>query len=507
MIKKISLLSFTIGLLLNLPASADTHAPTAKNSNLNAPSLSSKKNLTGNAGTDAIEGPNDLPTKGPLYLPIDLDVPGQSFVSSGPYIGIPLEYSGSNLIINSPNVNEDIALLKIRKNITQRLIDLGRPIESMGSHILLSGIIEGQALYRTAGGGNNNTSDIDLTTVNLDAYVLGPSNWTSGLLEFSYDNNIGTQTGSFSSNDRLKNSRVFVNKAFVVLGDFQLSPFYLSFGQMYVPFGVYSSTMISSPLTKILGRTQARALVIGYKQQTENSLNISGYIFHGPSYVAHPSRINNGGINIDYAFKMRSVHADVGMGVIGNIADSQGMQYTGNSNNFPPLFGGFSGPTETFTNNEGEVVQISTGEEELAHRVPAYNLHTLLGIGDNIQVIGELVAASTSFASEDLAYNSAGAKPVAWSLEGVYNIPRFHKPTSISISYQQSHEALALGLPAKRVSMAINTSYWKSTLQSFELRHDINYGEGTTSAGSGVEGPGGGGHPVNMATFQFDYYF
>lgn len=462
---------------------------------------------TGNAGTDAIEGATDLPTSGPLYLPVDLDVPGQSFVSSGPYIGIPLEYSGSNLIINSPSVNEDITLLNIRKNINQRLAALGRPNDSLGSHILLSGLIEGQALYKT-NGGHNNSSDIDLTTANLDAFIMGPSRWTSGFFEFSYDNNIGTQTGSFSSNDRTLNSRVYVNKAFVILGDFQQSPFYSSFGQMYVPFGVYSTTMVSSPLTKIMARTQARAIVVGYQQQTTNSLNVSTYIFHGPSGVSHEvNRINNGGVNIDYNFKMRHVNADMGVGVITNIADSQGMQFTGNNNNNPPLFGGFGGPTETFTDEFGIVQQIDTGDETLEHRVPAYDFHTILGVGDNLQFIGEYITASTNFSPEDMTYNDHGAKPQAWNLEAVYNMPWFEKPTSISAGYQRSKEALAIGLPAQRYSVVLNRSFFKNTLQSLEFRHDINYGSKATSTGSGVEGPSGGGKAVNMVTLQFDYYF
>lgn len=452
-------------------------------------------------------GPSSLPASGPLYLPVDLDVPGQSFVSSGPYIGIPLEFSGSNLIVNSPNVNEDIALLKIRKNIAQRLSDLLRPQDTSGSHVLLSGLVESQGIYRAAGGGEHNTSDIDLTTVNFDAYILGPSSWTSGLIEFSYDNNIGTETGSFSSNDRMFNSRVYVNKAFVVLGNFQQSPFYSSFGQMYVPFGVYSTTMVSSPLTKILGRTQARALVVGYQQQSTNSLNVSGYVFRGPSHVGDKHRVNNGGLNIDYRFQMNSVNADMGVGMIANLADSQGMQFTGNNNNNPPLFGGFGGPTETFTNSSGVVEQINTGNEELEHRVPAINLHALLGIGDNTQLIGEFVGATTSFSPEDMTYDGDGAKPYAWSIEVVRNLPRFKKPTSLSIGYQRSQEALAIGLPKIRYSAVINTSYWKSTLQSLEFRHDINYGDDATSSGSGVTGPSGGGHSVNMVTFQFDYYF
>jgi hypothetical protein len=482
------------------------HNTSAKKTN-QPMSLAAEEKDVQTPDTNQIQGPTDLPQAGAQYLPVDLDVPGQSFVSSGPYIGIPLEYSGANLIINSPNVNEDIALLNIRKNIAQRLSALGRTGDSSGSHILLSGIIEGQALDR-AGSGSTNTSDIDLTTANLDAYILGPTSWTSGLLELAYDNNIGTETGSFSSNDRTLNSRVFVNKAFVVLGNFQQSPFYTSFGQMFVPFGVYSTTMISSSLPKILSRIQARAITVGYKQQAENSLNLSAYIFHGATEIDGSSNINNGGLNAAYSFKMMQVNASVGGGVVANIADSQGMQFTGNNNNTPPLFGGFGGPVETYTNSVGVVTQASTGNEEIAHRVPAYDVHANIGIGDNIQLLGEYVISSTSFSASDLTFNGSGARPQALQLEGVYNLAWFVKPTSISLGYGMSKEALAIGLPAQRYSFAVNRSFWKNTLQTLELRHDINYAEWNTATGSEVPNlMTGTSTSSNMVTLQFDYYF
>ncbi len=464
------------------------------------------------ASSDQIEGPTDLPKSGPLYLPVDFDVPGQSFVSSGPYIGIPLEYSGSNLIVNSPSVNEDIILLKLRKNIIQRLEAYGRPDEANGSHILLSGTIQGQALFSNNTANTNNQSDINLTKAAFDAYVLGPSTWTSGLLELSYDNNIGTQTGSFSSNNRTQNSRVFVNKAFVVIGDFLQSPFYASFGQMFVPFGVFASTMVSSPITQTLARVQARAIVFGYKQQSENNFYASTYIFKGPSHGSAVDRINNGGINLGYGFKMNQVNANVGAGVIANIADSQGMQFTGNQFiGNQPSFAGFGGPTVlnnvVTTTGTTSVVSVNTGSEKLVHRVPAYDAHALLGFGDNIQVIGEYIAASTNFNPTDMTFNSHGARPQALTLEGIYNIPWFPKHTSMALSYSMSKNALAIGLPAKRYSFVVNQSWWKDTLESLELRHDINYSASSRSTGSNVQGPSGTGQAVNMLTLQFSYFF
>ena len=291
-------------------------------------------------------------------------------------------------------------------------------------------------------------------------------------------------------------------RPFCVLG------FVWVFGQMFVPFGVYSNTLVSDPLTKTLGRVQARAIVLGYKQQSINNFYASAYAFQGASHASATTRVNNGGINAGYGFKMNQVfNADVGGGVIANIADSQGMQYTGNQ----PLFAGFGGPTvdnvATTTGTTVSIISVNTGNEQLVHRVPAYDAHILLGFGDQMQFIGEYVMASTNFNPNDMTFNSHGARPQALHLEGVYNLPTFSTPTSLTLAFDMTQNALAIGLPAKRYSFVVNKSWWKDTLQSLEFRRDINYSASSTSSGSGISGPSGTHQAVNMVTFQFSYYF
>ncbi len=450
-----------------------------------------------------ISGPSSLPDLDSLrYLPIDLDVPGQSFVSSGPYLGIPLEYSGSNLIINSPSINEDVLLLKMRQNINQRLDALGMKRAEDKSHLLLSGFIEGTGAYKGKGNGAS-TSTVELSGANLDAYILGPSSWTSGLMEFAYDNSAGAQEGSLYTNARTQNSRVYINKAFIILGDFSQSPFYATLGQFYVPFGVYSTTMVTTPVTKALAVTQARALNFGYQQQSANALFGALYLFRGDSHGSATNRVNNGGLNVGYRMKTGPFSEVFGGGVIANIADSQLIQNTGLQSS--GLFGGLGATgTCTLTNGLGST---ACGNEHIVHRVPAYDVNAKFTIGHEVDILAEYITTSTNFNSSNLQVNSHGARPQALDVEAIYSFETFAHPTSAGISYQMTRDGLILGLPAKRYSLAMNTSIWRNTLESLEFRHDVNYSGSVTSSGSGVVGPQGTGQSNNVVTAQIDLYF
>ncbi len=417
------------------------------------------------------------------FLPFDLDVPGQAFVSTGPYVGVPFQFAGNDLIINSPSVDIDVQLLNIRKSIMTQLRAMGGEIvqEPYHSHLLLSGVIEGSVEYVDRAGAPS-TSDIGLSNVNLGAFVLGPSEWMLGYLDLSYvevapvDDVFGG-----TSQYRVSNSRVAVNKAFVTIGNFTQSPFYGSIGQLYVPYGQYSSVMISSPLTKALGRTKARAIVLGFQQQQNNGFIGSIFAFRGDSHAESVAKINNGGMNLAYKFKGDFLAGRIGASFIGNLADSGGMQ----------IGNGFQ------------------NAEQLVHRAPGYNLRGVVSVGEHLDLIGEYISATTRFNPNDMSFNNHGAKPSAFDFEAAYAVTLFEtKPSSIALGYSQSQQALAMGLPLNRLALVLNTSWWRNTLQSLEIRRDREYAASDVATGGGgvVSTPETG--KVDKAIMaSFDYYF
>lgn len=433
-------------------------------------------------------------------LPLDWDNPGQSFVSIGPYVNIPIQFSGTNLIVNDPKINTDVALLKLRKAAQEGILAKGYHFDGVPthhSHLLFSGLLEAQAQYNrygqqggNMGNGNNGSSDnIDLSAAELDAFLLTPSPWVSGFFSFAYDNGTNPTEG----NSRVLNSQVMLGNAFITIGDFTQSPVYGTGGQIYVPFGKYSSVTVSSPLTKVLGRTKARALLVGFQQQGTSAVYGSVYAFQGDSHASSTSRVNNAGVNLGYQFDVASpdFNGDIGIGYLANIADSLGMQNTGGQ----PSFNGFAGP-------------VPFGNEKIVHRVPALDLRAMVSLGAHIDLIAEYVGTTTSFNPNDLSFNGRGARPWAISAQGSYSFSVMDKPTSFGLAYSKAEQALALGMPEDRFAAVVNTSIFHNTLQSLEFRHDINYSASTMATGSNVLPQVTGlGTYNNVVVLQFDLYF
>lgn len=379
-------------------------------------------------------------------------------ITTSPYVDLKSAYDANDLLATLPTMNTDLTLLRQRQQLERQMHAEGK-LFSDRSVLTVGGGIEGQAIAIQRSKGHS-TTDLDLTRADINV-LAQVSEWATGFLTIAYDNSplLPTPGGL-----RVANSRFFLPRGFMTVGNLNQSPFYATFGQLCVPFGRYATNLLSPPLTLKIGRTAGRALLFGYER---DGLSASLYTFHGDAKGA--SQVDQWGINIANRFEHSGYKANIGAGYIANMADSNGMRSAWTAFN-----GGFS----------------AVGK--LAKRVPGMNFHGEFSKGP-YDLFAEYVGATESFDPNDLSFNGHGAKPQAGHLEMAYH-PKTTKPSTIGIGYDQSWQVF--NIPQKSWFAVAGTSFWKNTIEALEYRRDIS----NKLNGSGRENS-------NTVVAQVGFYF
>jgi len=402
-------------------------------------------------------------------------------VVSSPYMGVRSEFDGSDLIVNLSVINEDLRLLKHHQRFERSIIKNGLELPRHPV-IEISGKVEGLAKYTWPYYGVS-TGDIDLASAEVHFLsIINP--WVTSYVSLSYDDGYppAGPTGR-----RLSNARIFVKEGFMTLGRLERSPFYATLGQFFVPFGRYSTFMLSSTLPQKIGRTKARSFLVGFKQPGNFGFFAATYIFKSESGERDRTQ---GGMNLGYNFQVGKFSGELAAGLISTIADAEGLQSSGG-------FGGFAA---------------STIAERIQRRVPAFNTYLTLNAGP-FSILGEYIHTFRAFDSLDATFNGHGARLRAWNSELGYHFNAFHRPTTLAIGYGQTREALAFGYPERRWTIAVTSAIWRDTLAIIEYRHSENYGMGNTASGRGEDGglvpvsTKALGRSENQLSFQFGVYF
>lgn len=367
-------------------------------------------------------------------------------VVTSPYLGARPAFDGSDYIVNISSINRDIRLMQQRRRLYRAYESMGYPTPSMPI-VALSGKVEPVAtIGRTYF--HDNFGDVDLGSSELDV-AAALNDKVEGYIALAYDDAPPELIGQ-----RTENSALFLNMGFVNIGDLDETPFYATAGQLFVPFGRYSTAMVSAPLTMRLARTRQRPFILGYKSQQDTGPFAAVYGFKSDTILNNSAA---GGINLGYVFGDGDTTGEIGASVMSSLNDANGMQLNGSISG--TTFGGFASPT-----NGNEAVR----------KIPGVGAHGYVNV-DRFNFTAEWVGSTTAFRPQDLSFNGQGAHPQAGQLEAGMTFMAFHKPASAAIGYQWSKEALALNLPAQRISGVFNISIWKDTVESLEYRHDIDY--------------------------------
>lgn len=407
-------------------------------------------------------------------------------VVTSPYLGSRPAFDGSDYIVNISSINRDIRLMQQRRRLDRAYEGMGydtphRPI------IALSGKVEPIASIGQPFSTQRN-GDLTLGSSELDiAAILNDT--VEAFMALSFDASPPDTGGQ-----RVSNSSIDLNLGFINIGNLDVSPFYFTGGQMYVPFGRFSTAMVSAPLTMILARTKTRPFILGYKSQKDSGPFAAVYGFRSDTTLGNTGV---GGVNLGYIFDTGYATGEIGGSFISSINNAAGMQFSGAT----PLlnfgnFGGFS----SITNGSEYVKQI-----------PGAGVHGYLSV-DRYNFTAEWVGATSGFRPEDLSFNGRGAHPQAGQLEASMTFKAWEKPASVGLGYQWSQQALALNLPKNRISGVFNISLWKDTVESLEYRYDMNYGKSQYANGAAPDGyvnantigPGGA---YNTLLAQIGVYF
>lgn len=402
-------------------------------------------------------------------------------VVTSPYLGARPAFDGSDYIVNISSINRDIRLMQQRRRLYDAYRSIGYPIPERPI-IAISGKTEPIGMINSAYMGNTN-ADINLGSSEL-AVAAALNQNVEAYLSIAYDDSppeIGPRTD---------NSAFSLNLGFVNIGNLDKTPLYFTAGQLFVPLGRYSSSMISAPLTMNLARTKTRPFIFGYKSQDATGPFAATYIYRSDTNLG---KSGVGGANLGYTFNNGTISGEVGASYISSVNDSDGMQ---NTAAMPGTFGGF-----------GSLLHGS----ELVRKTQAVDVYGNLGV-DRFNFAAEWVGAIESFRLQDLSFNGRSARPQAVQTEIDMTFKAFNKPSSIGVGYQWTKDALALNLPHQRITGVFNISIWKDTVESLEYRHDIDYGayqfaNGAAPVGS-VNAPTiGTGRSADTVSAQIGVYF
>lgn len=385
-----------------------------------------------------------LPHKAPIKL---------NNVITSSKLGINETYSPANLLTMQPSINEELALLQQRQAFTKATgYDFTSPTLEIG------GGLEGSFAYANQDNVVGRDQNLTLGMAEFDAqYIV--NNFSNGYVSFAYNNM------PKSSNDRSPKSTVYLKRAFISFGDLNSSPVYLSIGKMYVPFGNYSSAMVSTPLTQSAGRILSPSATLGlfYK-----GINLAGFTYSG-SKTSDTKKVNlQGGARLGFSKKMTNGNFNVNASYVTNIADSQGMQDNGlGSTN---QFNGFS--------------QTSTGNN-LVKNVPGWDVG-LSTTYKHFTFMGEYLAAAEAFDVKDLSFNKQAAKPTAMHGEVDINWNMYHRPFTLGAFYGRTEQALGLNLPKQSFGVVLSSSLAKDTIEAIEVRQDKDYAKQDVATGRGA---------------------
>lgn len=348
----------------------------------------------------------------------------------------------------------------------QRIAELEEQIASAGEPggwfqgVEIGGLVEVEA-FRSDPYEGDSASDIVAATAEL-GLAARVHDWVAAEASFLYEED---------------ETDLEVDQAIVAIAPPD-GPWAVQAGQFYLPFGVFETRMVSDPLTLELAETRESALQAGVRT---GGLSAAVYAFNGANSKGGDDEIDNWGAVLGYEVANGTFDFSGSLGYINDIGDSDSIQDT-----------------------------LST--PMLEDHVPGWTASALIGSGP-FTFVGEYVAATDRFRPPrwrlaswsmdpgasppvalewtrdpaELAFRRGGAQPGAWNLEVAYGFRLAGRDASFALGYQGTEEALALGLPERRLVSTLSVEILDDTALSLEWAHDEDYARSDGGTGKSAD--------------------
>ena len=320
-------------------------------------------------------------------------------------------------------------------------------------------------------------SDLLLNNANLfvDARV---NNWVTANMSVVYSSlsSLPGSTGPYNIANSLfvyhPLNRTAIDTAYATIGNFQASPIYFRVGKQYIPFGAYDpyGFVTQENPTQLFTEITSTAAQLGFI--APGGFYGSLYTFAGNPKISDGGstrRIQNGGVDLGWGWRMFNSKWNLNAGYIANIADS----------NFLSSY---------YLN---QIVEGTTVPGIPNEKVPAWNVNADVTFGP-FDANGHYIATTRSLANPIfLSGNSAPGfpvlvnppaqlgKPNVWGLEAGLTFPVMAHQSRVAIGYQKTTH-LATFLPQRRIyaDYMVNLAKWFDVGIAIFQDRDYNIGEG-----------------------------
>lgn len=243
-------------------------------------------------------------------------------------------------------------------------------------------------------------------------------------------------------------------------------PWALTGGQLYLPFGVFDSHMVSDPLTLELGETRESAVMLG---AAAKHFSAGVYLFNGENDPGGDEDIDNWGAVVGYATEAGGVGLAANIGFINDLGDSDALQGAIDAN-----------LADIAAADPGRAAGLDGRRDD----VHGWFTSAVLRSG-RFTLIGEYLAAIDHFEADELMEGSGRLKPEAWNVEAGAAFALGGRDANFAVGLQGTDEAVSLELPRRRYLATLSVGVMENTLLSFEWAHDEDYGR--SDGGTGDE--------------------